>query len=102
MHSPIHGFLLQVDKTDGLLFEKPIALQEYSTKGHDLVAIAFRPFFPALGTLAEQDQLALKEEFCTEAHLLGQNMLNTAGMVEDKHLDFWVTAYAVHQGCEAA
>ena len=85
---------MQVDETVGLLFEKPIALNDYTTKGHDLVAIAFRPFFPVLDTLTAEDQLAFKEEFHAQANLLGQSMLNSASLVEDKHFDLWVTAHA--------
>ena len=96
LYIAVYKCMLQVDETVGLLFEKPIALDEYTTKGHDLVAVAFRPFFPVLDTLTAEDQLALKEEFYPQANSLGQSMLNSAGLVEDKHFDLWVTAHAAH------
>lgn len=88
--------MLQIDDTVGLLFERPMTLDEYATKGYDLVATAFRPFFPILDTMTATEQLALQEDFHTEAYLLGQSMPNDAGLVEDKHHDLWVIAKAMH------
>lgn len=88
--------VFQVDTTIGLLFERPMQLSEYATKGYDLVSTGFRPFFPILDTMTAEDQAQLQSEFCAEASLLGRSMLNTEGLVEDRHYDLWVTAKAVH------
>ena len=85
--------LLQVNKTQGLLLERSVPVEEYVQKGFELVAVGFRPFFPALEDMTNAEQSALQSQFCTEAAVVGQSMLNSNGMVEDVHNDLWVTAF---------
>lgn len=37
---------------------------------------------------------AVQQQFCAEASVIGQRMLNAGGLVEDKHTDLWVVAVA--------
>ena len=83
---------VQVEKTWALLLEQPEPVETYIQKGFQLVAVGFRPFFPALDAMSVADQSTLQSQFCAEAARLAHSMLNSAGMVEDVHNDLWVTA----------
>ena len=37
---------------------------------------------------------AVEQQFCAEASVTAQRMLNADGLVEDKHVDLWVVAAA--------
>lgn len=69
-------------------------VEDYVQKGFELVAVGFRPFFPALENLASAEQSALQSQFCAQAAVIAQSMLNSNNMVEDVHNDLWVTAFA--------
>lgn len=85
---------MQVDKTPGLLLEKPTPLETYVEKGWELVTIGFKPFFPTLTSMSVPEQADLKHKFCAKASTIGKSMTNEQGMVEDKHTNLWVTANA--------
>lgn len=80
--------------TEGILLEQPVSLEDYVHKGFQLVAVGFRPFFPALDLLNATELSAVERQFCAEASVIGQHMLNADGLVEDKHIDLWVVAVA--------
>lgn len=67
---------------------------DYVHKGFQLVAVGFRPFFPALDLLTAGELSVVEQQFCAEASVIGQRMLNADGLVEDKHTDLWVVAVA--------
>ena len=92
--SPTALWVIQVEKTPGVLLEKPVPLDMYAEKGWQLVAEGFKPFFPSLANTAEADLSTLKEEFCGKARAMGKGMINADGQVEDKHTNLWVTAIA--------
>ena len=83
-----------MEKTPGLLLEKPTTLDTYVEKGWQLVATGFRPFFPSLASISEADLSSLEEKFKTKAAMIGKAMMNKDGMIEDKHVNLWVTAIA--------
>lgn len=83
---------VKVETTPGLLLEKPTPLDTYVEKGWQLVATGFKPFFPSVAMMSEADELALKTEFCAKAAVIGRSMLNQQGLVEDTHVNLWVTA----------
>lgn len=71
-----------------------MSLEDYIHKGFQLVTVGFRPFFPALDLLMVAELSAVQQQFCAEASVIGQGMLNAVGLVEDKHTDLWVVAVA--------
>ena len=81
-----------MDTTPGLLLEKPTPLDTYVEKGWQLVATGFKPFFPSVAMMSDADEHALKTEFCAKAAVIGRSMLNKQGLVEDAHVNLWVTA----------
>ena len=83
-----------MDKTPGLLLEKPTPLETYVEKGWELVTIGFKPFFPTLTSMSGSEQADLKHKFFAKASTIGKSMTNEQGMVEDKHTNLWVTANA--------
>lgn len=84
----------QVEKTPGLLLEKAVLLQQYTEQGWQMVATGFKPFFPSLSSVSENDVSHLKSEFCSKAITIGRGMMNAEGLVADKHTNLWVTAVA--------
>ena len=94
-HLPLlKGAEMQVDKTQGLLLEQPVALEDYVHKGYQLVAVGFRPFFPGMDLLARAELSAIEKQFCAAATIIGQQKLNADGLVVDEHTDLWVVALA--------
>ncbi len=83
---------MQVETTPGLLLEKPTLLDTYVDKGWQMVATGFKPFFPSLVKMSTSEQAALKEQFQTQATVIGQGMINQQGLVEDRHINLWITA----------
>ncbi len=83
---------MQVETTPGLLLEKPTLLDTYVDKGWQMVATGFKPFFPSLVNMSTSEQAALKEQFQTQATVIGQGMINQQGLVEDRHINLWITA----------
>lgn len=71
-----------------------MSLEDYVHKGFQLVSVGFRPFFPALDLLMVAELSAVEQQFCAEASVTAQRMLNADGMVEDKHTDLWIVAVA--------
>lgn len=71
-----------------------MSLEYYVHNGFQLVTVGFRPFFPALDLLMVAELSAVQQQFCAEASVIGQRMLNAGGLVEDKHTDLWVVAVA--------
>ena len=86
--------VLQVHETPGMLLEKPVPLDVYVDKGWQLASVGFRPFFPGLASVADAEQTNLQQSFKAQATVLGRNMLNAEGLVEDRHTNLWVTAHA--------
>jgi len=85
---------MQVEATPGLLLEKPTLLDIYVDKGWQMVATGFKPFFPSLPNMSVSEQAALKEQFCAQANVVGRGMINKQGLVEDRHINLWITAIA--------
>ncbi|DBB16987.1 TPA: hypothetical protein ACH3X3_014092 [Trebouxia sp. C0006] len=83
---------LQVEATPGLLLEKTTPLNTYVDKGWQMVATGFKPFFPSLANMSVSEQAALKEQFCAQATVIGKGMINQQGLVEDRHINLWITA----------
>lgn len=86
--------LLQVQETPGLLLEKPVSRDVYVEKGCRMALVAFKPFFPGLLDLSDTEKAVLQQRFTAQACELGQSMLNSEGLVEDRHTTLWVTAQA--------
>ncbi len=82
---------MQVEATPGLLLEKPTPLDIYVDKGWQLVATGFKPFFPSLANMSVSEQAALKEQFYAQATVIGKGMINQQGLVEDRHINLWIT-----------
>ena len=80
-----------------MLLEQPVSLEDYIHEGFQLVAVGFRPFFPALELLKAPELSAVEQHFCAGASVIGQSMLNADGLVEDKHTDLWVIAVATSE-----
>ena len=84
----------QVEATPGVLLEKPSLLDVYVDKGWQMVATGFKPFFPSLAIMSVSEQAALKKQFCAQATVIGKGMINQQGLVEDRHINLWITAIA--------
>ncbi|KAL0021758.1 hypothetical protein WJX79_005059 [Trebouxia sp. C0005] len=85
---------VQVEATPGLLLEKATPLESYVNKGWQMVATGFKPFFPSLANMPNSEQAALKERFCAQATVIGKGIINKQGLVEDRHINLWITAIA--------
>lgn len=85
---------VKVEATPGVLLEKPTLLDVYVDKGWQMVATGFKPFFPSLAIMSVSEQAALKKQFCAQATVIGKGMINQQGLVEDRHINLWITAIA--------
>ncbi len=83
---------VQVEATPGLLLEKPTPLDIYVEKGWQMVATGFKPFFPSLANMSDSELAALEEHFYAQATVIGKGMINQQGLVEDMHINLWITA----------
>jgi len=41
--------------------------------------------------MSVSEQAALKEQFYAQATVIGKGMINQQGLVEDRHINLWIT-----------
>ena len=84
----------QVDRTSEHLLGEAVPLDVYIHRGWQLVGVGLEPFFPCLLNMSKADQDTIKRLFIEQASAIGKSLLNADNLVQDKHDNCQVVAYA--------